>query len=322
MKRIAALFAIALVAGMALWLALPTRVDAPQPFLGYVEAETLLLAPKQTGRLLELAAEEGDTVAAGRTLFVLDDEEEKAAVAEAAARLERARAQLADLRAARQRPAQIEVLEARRRQAEAALDLSRAELERQKRLFSQNVIAESRLDAAETAFRRDRSALAAAEREIEAARLPAREAEIKAAEAEVEAASAALARARTALAERTVSARRGGKVLDVLYRTGEVVPAGQPVLEILPPENLLVRFYAPEPTLAGLSRGDRVAIACDGCPGGLTGEIVFIAGEAEFTPPVIFSRQERAKLVFLVKARPTDAAGVLKPGLPVEVLPQ
>lgn len=322
MRRLAGLVVVAVLTGAAgFWLWQAGAPDGPRPYLGYVEAETMLVAPKRTGRLVELTAVEGAVVAAGAPLFALDAEEETAAVKEAAARLDGARAQLADLRAARQRPAQIDVLEAARRQAEAALDLSRAELERQQRLYQKGVISEARLDQARTTFRRDRSALAEAARTIEAAQLPGREAEIDAAAAEVEASTAALTRARIVLADCSVAAPRGGRVLDILYRVGEVVPAGQPVVEVLPPENILVRFYVPEPAIAGLVYGQRIAIACDGCPAGLTGEISFIASEAEFTPPVIFSRQERAKLVFLVEARPAASTPALKPGLPVEVRP-
>lgn len=322
MRRIVVLAAALAFVAAAVWLLWPDQADGPPPFLGYVEAETMLVAPKQTGRLVELAVTEGATVETGAPLFALDAETETAAVQEAQARLGRAKAQLADLRAAQQRPAQIDVLEASRRQAEAALELSRAELERQKRLFDRGVVAESRLDQATSTYKRDLNALAETERAIEAARLPGREAQVEAAEAEVEVAAAALEQARIALADRRVEARRGGRVLDVLYRVGEVVPAGQPVVEILPPTAVKVRFYVPEPAISRLSYGQPVEILCDGCPPGLAAAVTYIAPEAEFTPPVIFSRQERAKLVFLVEARPASPSEALRPGLPVEVRPQ
>lgn len=322
MSRMIGILIVMVAAGAAAyWVLQPDRAQGPQPFLGYVEAETLLMAPKQSGRLVELTVSEGAVAAADAPLFALDADSQNAAVEEAAARLGQARARLADLRAARLRPAEIEMLKARRRAAEAALEQSRTELKRQQRLFPQGVSTEAQLDQARTSFQRDRNAVAEVEWEIEAARLSAREAEINAAEAEVEAGAAALKRVRVALAERKVSASHGGRVLDILYQVGEVVPAGQPVVEVLPPESIRVNFYVPEPAVAGLTYGQRVAISCDGCPGDLTGEISFIASETEFTPPVIFSRRERAKLVFLVKARPTAAAPSLKPGLPVEVRP-
>jgi HlyD family secretion protein len=326
MKRGPAIAVIVLACvAVGLWWWQSHRSTAAKPFLGYVEGETVLVAPKQTGRLIVINTAEGRDVAAGAPLFALDSADESAAVAEATARLDQARAVLADLHAARQRPAEIEALQARKRQAEAALELSRAELERQQKLFKQKVIAEARLDQARTTYRRDENALAEVERQIDAAGLAGRSAEIDAAAASVKASEAALERAQIALAERSVAAPDAGRVLDILYRNGEIVTAGQPVVELLPPANILVRFYVPETAIAQLRQGQAVAIACDGCPDGLGGKISFIASEAEFTPPVIFSRQERSKLVFLVEARTAKdgkPAPALKPGLPVEVRPQ
>lgn len=311
---------VAVGAGLAAWRYLPGDAG-PAPFLGYVEADTMLIAPKQTGRLVSVKTEEGAAVAAGAALFDLDSEDERAAVSEATARLEQARAQLEDLKAARQRPAEIEALRAQRESARAALDLSKSELERYDRLFKRGVSSEARLDQARTAFRRDSSALAEIERQIDAAGLPARENAIAAAESAVEAGNAALKRANIALGERTIAAPKGGRVLDVIYRPGEIVPSGQPVLEILPPENIKIRFYVPETAVARTSQGTKVAIVCDSCPDGLTGTISYVASRSELTPPVIFSRQERAKLVFLVEAKPDTQPppAALRPGLPVEV---
>jgi HlyD family secretion protein len=98
------------------------------------------------------------------------------------------------------------------------------------------------------------------------------------------------------------------------------VNAGQPVLSLLPPANLKVRFYVPEPLLSTLSLGQVVAVACDSCGEGFSARISFISSEAEFTPPVIFSDKERAKLVFRVEARPTTEVRV-PIGLPVSVSP-
>src|SRR3546814_12727275 len=105
-----------------------------------------------------------------------------------------------------------------------------------------------------------------------------------------------------------------------LFRAG-MVPAGRAGVELLPPERLRLRFFVPEPERAKLHVGDAVAARCDGCPPDLRGRIVFIAPEVEFTPPVIFSIEERAKLVFLVEARPEGAAEGLAPGQPIPVQP-
>jgi HlyD family secretion protein len=99
------------------------------------------------------------------------------------------------------------------------------------------------------------------------------------------------------------------------------VNAGQPVLALLPPANLRVRFYVPEPMLSTIMLGQTVSVTCDNCGADLRARITFISQEAEFTPPVIFSEQERAKLVFRVEARPLDPDLRLPIGLPVTVLP-
>jgi len=109
-------------------------------------------------------------------------------------------------------------------------------------------------------------------------------------------------------------------VQDVFFRAGEVVNAGQPVLSVLPPQNLRLRFYVPEPVLATFALGQTVAVACDSCPAGIEAKVSFISREAEYTPPVIFSEQERAKLVFRIEARPAAAMN-LPIGLPVSVRP-
>jgi HlyD family secretion protein len=101
------------------------------------------------------------------------------------------------------------------------------------------------------------------------------------------------------------------KVQDVFFRAGEVVNAGQPVLSLLPPGNLRVRFYVPEPALSSLALGQTVRVTCDN---------FFISREAEYTPPVIFSEKERAKLVFRIEARPVGTWS-LPIGLPVSVNP-
>ena len=133
-------------------------------------------------------------------------------------------------------------------------------------------------------------------------------------------AQAALANARYQLSERDVIARTSGRVEDVYFRTGEYAPAMTPVVSILPPENIYVRFFVPETQFAQVQLGQKVAISCDGCAHASTATISFIAQQEEFTPPVIFSIGSREKLVFKIEAR---APGGLKlnPGQPVQVRP-
>lgn len=131
------------------------------------------------------------------------------------------------------------------------------------------------------------------------------------------------AQARLASAKTRLTRRRGlspvtGLVQQVYYRAGETVPASRPILSLLPPGNVKVRFYVPEPMLARLAIDDPISFACDGCPAGMTGKISFISQYAEYTPPVIYSQQERHKLIYLVEALPNDPS-VLRVGQPVDV---
>ena len=109
-----------------------------------------------------------------------------------------------------------------------------------------------------------------------------------------------------------------GTVQQVYFRPGEMVPAGRPVLSLLPPGNIKVRFYVPEAALPGIAYGDEINVACDGCASGLTARVSFIAKQSEFAPPVIYSLEERAKLVFLIEALP-EKPSELRVGQPVDV---
>jgi HlyD family secretion protein len=156
--------------------------------------------------------------------------------------------------------------------------------------------------------------------ELATTRAGARPDEIRAAEAEAAAAKQSLAQADWRLRQKSVAATVDGTVTDTLFQRGEWVPAGAPVVAVLPPANVKVRFFVPETALGSVRVGQKVALACDGCAPGLSGEVSFVAPQAEFTPPVIYSKDSRGKLVFLVEAKPARAdAARLHPGQPIDV---
>ena len=125
--------------------------------------------------------------------------------------------------------------------------------------------------------------------------------------------------AKTRLARRKVASPVNGAVQQIYFRPGELVTAGRPIVALLPPGNMKVRFYVPEAMLPKISIGDAVRVRCDGCPDDLSARISFIARSAEYTPPVIYSLEERTKLVFLVEARP-ERPERLRVGQPVSVV--
>lgn len=320
MKRPVVLLALLLALGLGGWTLWRQEQPAgPAAFQGYVEGELLYMAPEEAGRLQAVSVRAGDQVAAGAPLFALDTPIQDAQRAEAEARLRQAEAQLADLRAAQQRPEQIAVLRATVERVQASLDYTRVEYERQRALRERGISSQAALDNAHSAFERDRAALNEAERQIGAAQLAARSAAIAAGEAAVRAAASALQQLEVRIAKRSVAAPAAGVVQDLYFRAGETVNAGQPVLALLPPANRKLRFYMPEPLFAQVLPGRRIAVSCDGCAAGITATISFVSRDVEFTPPVIFSDQERAKLVFRVEARFEDGAAPLPLGLPVRV---
>jgi HlyD family secretion protein len=140
-----------------------------------------------------------------------------------------------------------------------------------------------------------------------------------AAQAALRDAEARLNWAKTRLARRNVVSPAAGSIQQVYYRPGEVVAAGRPIVALLPPGNLKVRFYLPEAMLPKLSAGDPVKVSCDGCAPDLTARVSFISRASEYTPPVIYSLDERAKLVFLIEALP-ERPDALRVGQPLSVV--
>lgn len=321
--RLAAVVTIAAIAAGAWALREHLAPPAPLAFQGYVEGELLFVGPEEGGRIEHLAVRAGQDVAAGAPLFALDAVVQTAQRDEARARLDQARAIVANLRAAQNRPEQIAVLQAAEERARVALDYAQREYTRQRELLDQGVTPRARFETVAAELERDRAALEEVRRQITAARLAGRSADIAAAESGVDATEAALRQGEARLGKRSVAAPAAGIVQDIYFRTGEAINASQPVLALLPPGNRKLRFYVPEVHFAAMPIGAVVVVHCDGCgTQGLPARITFASREAEFTPPVIFSREERARLVFRLEARFEGAAPPLPLGLPVQIRPR
>jgi HlyD family secretion protein len=138
------------------------------------------------------------------------------------------------------------------------------------------------------------------------------------AESALRTAEARLNSARTRLERRRVASPAAGTIQEVYFRAGERVPAGRPIVSLLPPGNVRVRFFVPQAMLPKVHIGDPIAVRCDGCTGDLMARVSFISAQAEFTPPVIYSQEERARLVFRIEALPEKPED-LRVGQPVSV---
>ncbi|WP_439684339.1 Membrane fusion protein biotin-lipoyl like domain-containing protein [Cupriavidus oxalaticus] len=289
---------------------------------GYIEGEFVSVASPFAGRLDTLSVQRGQQVTQGAALFALESDDERAARQQAEDQLRAAEAQLQDMKTGK-RPVEVDVSRAQLAQAQAQAQRSAAALRRDERQFEIGGIAQAQLDESRAQARSDAARVRELQRDIDVARLPGRDAQQAAQAAQVAAARAALAQADWKLSRKTVAATQAGLVYDTPYRLGEWVPAGSPVVRMLPPGNVKVRFYVPEAVVGALRNGQAVQVRCDGCAAPVAASITYVANEAEFTPPVIYSNETRSKLVFLVEARPSAADAIkLRPGQPVEVVRQ
>lgn len=295
----------------------------PEPSLwsGYAQGDYLYLAAPLGGRLVTVSVTQGQMVQAQAALFALDDEPERDALAEANARLSAAQAQAANTGKGRRLP-ELALTQAQYQQAQAGLTLAQNDLARQQQLARQGFVAAARVTDAQTALQQAQARLAELAAALQVAGLPARADEQQAAQAGSAAARAALQQAAWRAQQKQQLAPTAATVADVFFQPGEWVPAGQPVLSLLPPANVLARFYVPQAALSSVPLGQVVQVRCDGCTNPITARVIRVATQAEFTPPVIYSNAQRAKMVFMVEARP-DQPGRLQPGQPLDVaLPQ
>jgi HlyD family secretion protein len=289
---------------------------------GYVEGEFVHVAAPVAGRLEKLDVTKGQTVEEKAPLFELEADLETAAVKREEEAVRSAEARLADLQTGRRKVEQ-DVTRAQLDQALAAEKQSAAALQRDQAQFDVGGISRAALDESNAKHDVDAARVRELQGQVEVARLPARTEQIRAQSAEAEAARAALAEARWKLDQKKPVATRGGLIFDTLFREGEWVPAGSPVVRMLPPGNVKIRFYVPESLTSRYPLGQAVEVRCDGCAAPVQAAVTYASVEPEYTPPVIFSNENRSKLVFLYEARPAEgAAASLRPGQPVVVTPR
>jgi len=289
-------------------------------YQGYVEGEYLYLAAPMGGYLASLDVARGSRVEAGKLAFSIAPDPELQGLQEAEARAVSARERVENLKEPR-RQSEIAALEAQLRAAETALQLSDIQLRQQESLAQKGYISQSRLDEAKAARARDLAQVDAARQQLATYKSTlGRRAEVRSAEADFQAAGAQVAQKRWQVDKKSVTAPAVGEIVETFYRPGEWVPAGQPVASLLPDDRRLIRFFVPETALANIRVGQEITAGCDGCKAPIRAKVTFVAPQAEYTPPVIYSRGMREKLVFRVEAVPApDQAPALRPGLPLDV---
>jgi HlyD family secretion protein len=293
--------------------------NAPTGYQGYVEGRFIYVASPQSGRLDRLAVSRGETIGANQPLFTLDREPEWSAELQARQILRSDERRLTDIKTGK-RPPEKDVIAAQLAQAKIEHRKSVDILKSDESQYAAGGISQTDLISARAAVDSNAALIQQFQSNLEVAALPSRDEQIKAQEAVVASDRAALQQASWKLQQKQIASSQSGFVFDTLYREGDWVSAGSPVVQMLPPTNVEVRFFVPEPAVGGLKLGQNVSVHCDGCAGNVPSNITFISNQAEYTPPVIYSNESRAKLIFMIIAKPTpENASLLHPGQPVEV---
>ncbi len=288
-------------------------------FQGYVEGEYVYLASSRAGTLESLPASRGQTVSRGTLLFELEADYERHALRQAEQDMISASAQLRDMETGK-RPEEVAMAEAQLNQARAEAANADLQLRRNEKLIRSGGVSQRQLDDSIAASRTANARVTERVRQVDVYNLPEREKKIEAQQAAVRSAEARVAQARWDLDQKRLQAPADALVYDTLYRQGEWVSAGSPVVQLLPPGNIKIRFFVPEAMLARIQCGAPVRFMVDGRTDALAATITYVSPSAEYTPPVIYSNETRSKLVFMVEARPSpETAPSLHPGQPVSV---
>ncbi|SDR13815.1 HlyD family efflux transporter periplasmic adaptor subunit [Pseudovibrio sp. Tun.PSC04-5.I4] len=302
------LCALPFIAG---WFAFCT----PQPDLtaGYVEGEYLKLAPVEISEIAEVKVKEGDLIRKGDLIAVLVSSDASMKLAEANAQLQQTLSSLNDLKLGK-RPAEIDVLNATLRSAQAQANHSQNVYDRYEGLLGRKVISQAQFDEVETALLVAQARIRELKAQLAVAKLPARQDQIAAAESQYEMAKAKVDLAEWLLEKRKIYAPEDARVTDIFLRTGEMAGPTAPVASLLPATSIKLHFFVPEEKYTQIRIGSKVDARCSGCSTQQTLQITHIAEGPEFTPPVIYSLETRDKLVYEVEAAPVTDQSELRPG--------
>lgn len=289
----------------------------PVTWNGYVEDDYVYASAASAGTIQSIAVAEGQLVKKGDTLFVLDQSQQQAQYDAAKARADAAQATLANLQTG-SRQEEIDVTKAQLSKAQADLNLAEQNLARTQDLFDRGLTPMATLDQAKANVKAAQAAVDQLTAQLKVQELPARDAQQIAAEATLAAAKADADTAKAALDNRTVVAPEDGRIERLFFKTGEVAGAGVPVLSLSGADAMKVLFYVSEADRQQFALGDVLQVSCDGCTSGLTATVSHFASDPQFTPPIIYSRDERSRLVFLTEAT-LDSQNSILPGQPVSI---
>ncbi len=302
------------------WLLLGCSQPNNNSYQGYAETELIYIASPFSGTLHNLYVQRGQMVKIQQPLFELDQQPESNQLAQAQGNLAQAEANLVNLQQA-QRGTVLAAIKAQIGQAEAQVQLTQAQLKRARILYKKRTIAKSDIDIAQANYNEAAEQLKQFKANLAEGELGARDELIKAQANLVKTMEATVQQAQWALQQKAQRAPNDAQVFDTYYNPGELVAEGSPVLSLYTPQTLHVIFYIPEPLLAQIHLGQIITINCENCSQLYQAKIDYISPQAEYTPPVVYSSDNNAKLVFMIRAQLLGkATETFHPGQPLQVV--
>lgn len=297
-----------------------SRAETEGAASGTIEITQTDVASLVPGRVLRVLVDEGSVVRRGDTLVLLTQSTLPADLEQRRARVSAAEADLRDLIAGARVP-EIERAQAELRSAEIEVERTARDADRLTRLVAAGGASQAQLDAATTASRVAASRRDVARQALELLREGTRPERVQAARAAVSTARALVAMAEATLTDLVLLAPVDGVVLGRYVEPGEVLAAGLPAVSLGDPRRPWIRVYVAARVLATVRLGQHAALSLEGLPNRtFDAKVVAIATQAEFTPRVALTEQERADMMFGVKLEVSDTTGILKAGLPATVV--
>lgn len=292
--------------------------DAPQ-FSGYTYGEFIYLSHNTTEIINNIFIKKGEKVKKGQNLVQMENFSVENSLGIASKNYEAERALLRNMNVG-ERTEELNVIRSQLERAKSAAKLAQSQVKRYQRLYETHVVSEAEWDNVREDYAQKTAQVKELASQINAKKLPARNDEIKNQLSRVDSAKLQVEKANWDVDQNIIKAPEDALVYDIIYRPGERPLAGKPIISLLAPENIKVRFFVPEKMLGNLAPGRKVTFLCDGCSADLNGVINYISPQAEYSPPVIYSTVRREKLLFMVEAIPDgEKPYALKPGQPVEV---
>ncbi len=292
---------LAVTALLPLYLAACAERETNGHFVGYVHGDWTYVSTPSSGLITARHVDAGHIVTAEQLLFELETVQQAARLYEAEGRYRQAQAQAEDISTGPREP-ELKSLEAQYTKAKATYEQAKSIHLRVMPLVASGAESKARGDEVEASLKVSRASLTEAEQAIRAAKLAGRDQAQVAAKAAADATLGALNVAQALLDERKIRSTISGRVEEVFYEVGEYAMTGAPMAAILAKDKIKVRFFVPQASLPTIQTGQKVSVSYSGSQSDIQGTISFIASSAEYAPPVIYTRESREKLVFMVEA--------------------